>query len=85
MQPAGDYLMPDPTRKAPRPERTSVSPETQGENRIVVSGVTWGGYCAVRELLDRAGLRMAYLDGELEITSPSKRHEDIKKRIARLL
>ncbi len=34
---------------------------------------------------DRGGSRITYLDGVLEIMSPSKMHESIKKRIARLL
>jgi len=34
---------------------------------------------------DRAGIRMTYLNGELELMSPSVNHEGIKKIIARLL
>ena len=33
---------------------------------------------------DRAGLRMFYLEGEIELMSPSESHEGIKTTIARL-
>ena len=49
-------------------------------------GVTWSEYetlLAVRG--ERAGLRIAYLEGDLEIMSPSIDHESIKKTIARLV
>jgi Uma2 family endonuclease len=39
----------------------------------------------VRDLLDGPGIRLTYLCGALEIMSPSRRHEDLKKRIARLI
>ena len=70
----------------PLPIRPMAAPEEQpGEHRIVISDVSWGGYCAVRELLDNPGLRMAYADGELEIMSPSKRHEKLKILMGRLV
>lgn len=34
---------------------------------------------------DQAGARLTYLDGVMEIMSPSHRHEGIKSRIRRLL
>ena len=34
---------------------------------------------------DRAGLRLTYLEGQLEIMSPSRTHESIKTMLARLL
>jgi Uma2 family endonuclease len=56
-----------------------------GEHRIVLYGVSWAQYVAVREALDRPGLHMTYLKGTLEIMSPSRDHERIKKLIARLI
>ena len=38
----------------------------------------------LRDSLDSAGVRMTYLKGSLEITSPSRAHEVDKKQIARL-
>ena len=56
------------------------------EDRFVVThGVEWSTYCALREMLDGPGLRMTYLNGVLEIMSPSRRHEGYKTRIARLV
>ena len=56
------------------------------DQRIVLHGVSWAQYEAVRDRLDDIpGLRMAYLEGALEIMSPSSRHELLKKCIARLL
>jgi Uma2 family endonuclease len=56
------------------------------DQRIFMSGITWSEYetlLAVRG--DRAGIRIAYLEGDLEIMSPSLDHEWIKKTLARLL
>ena len=56
------------------------------DESIVIHGVSWEQYEAIRDRLDDIpGLRMTYLEGALEIMSPSLRHEQIKKTIARLL
>jgi len=44
------------------------------EQRLVVSGVPWETYVMLREGLDHTNLRMTYLEGTLEIMSPSRRH-----------
>lgn len=63
---------------APRPEPP--------DERIVLHGITWAQYEALRAALDdKPGLRMTYLEGALEIMSPSRRHQHIKTFIARLL
>ena len=52
----------------------------------MLNGVDWWQYetmLAIRG--DRAGVRLAYLEGTLEIMSPSRTHEYIKTMIARLL
>src|SRR5262245_1215823 len=56
-----------------------------GDQRIVIHGVSWQAYCTLRDSLDVPGLRMTFLEGVLEIMSPSREHEDIKTRIARLV
>ena len=56
------------------------------DQRIFLHGRTWSEFeilLAVRG--DRAGVRMFYLDGEIELMSPSGSHEGIKKTIARLV
>lgn len=56
------------------------------EDRIVLHGVSWEGYEAILDLRgDRPGVRIFYLDGELELVATSERHERLKKLIARLL
>jgi Uma2 family endonuclease len=55
------------------------------EQRLVLSGVPWSTYVVLRETLDQTNLRMTYLEGTLEIMSPSRRHEVEKKQIARFL
>ncbi len=60
-------------------------PLPEEDGFVVTHGVDWKTYCAVRELFDSPGLRMTYLKGELELMSPSRKHEGYKTRIARLI
>jgi Uma2 family endonuclease len=55
------------------------------EQRLVVHGVTWAQYVALRDGLDIAGLRMTFCEGALELTTPSADHERAKTLLARLL
>ncbi len=56
------------------------------EERHTTSGVDWQIYEALLvKLEDNSHYRVTYLDGILEIVSPSKRHEKIKTRIAFLI
>lgn len=66
---------------------TETSPASRQEDqRIFMYGVTWSEYEALLAIRgERAGLRIAYLEGDLEIMSPSIDREAIKKFIARLL
>jgi Uma2 family endonuclease len=65
----------------------SPAPELRHEEaRFVLRGVPWWTYVALRDALDdHAGLKLTYLEGTLELMSPSRLHEDAKKIIARLL
>lgn len=68
------------------PSARTAATRAAGEQRIVVDGVSWDQYVAIRELLDdHPGLRMTYLEGALEIMSPSPEHERAKTMIARLI
>lgn len=60
-------------------------PSGSEERRILLSNVPWSTYVVLRDSLDSAGVRMTYLEGSLEIMSPSREHEIDKKQIARLL
>jgi Uma2 family endonuclease len=56
------------------------------DQRVILHGVTWDQYEAVLAIRgDGAGVRMAYLHGELELMSPSRDHESIKTCLARLV
>jgi len=46
---------------------------------------SWNEYVRLRDAFDRPGLRLTYLEGTLEIMSPSPEHELWKKNIARLV
>lgn len=59
--------------------------DPQDEQRIVLYGVPWEAYVSFRDALDRPGIRMTYLEGTLEIMSPSGTHEVSKSQIGRLL
>lgn len=53
---------------------------------IVLHDVTWEDYERLLEIRgDRSAPRISYLEGEVEIMSPSKDHEQIKSYIGRLL
>ena len=52
----------------------------------MLQGVPWWTYVALRDALDdHAGLKLTYLEGTLELMSPSLLHEDAKTIIARLV
>ncbi|GET40525.1 Uma2 family endonuclease [Microseira wollei] len=56
------------------------------EERRIVTGVAWEQYEALlADLGDSLAYRVAYLDGVLEIVSPSRRHENAKTRTGDLL
>ena len=56
------------------------------ERRFVLCNVPWPVYVALRDALDdQSALKMTYLEGTLELMSPSALHEDAKKIIARLI
>jgi len=60
-------------------------PALEEEPRVLLSNVPWATYVMLRDTVDSPGLRMTYLEGRLEIMSPSRSHEVSKKQIARLL
>jgi Uma2 family endonuclease len=56
------------------------------EERLLLSGVSWQEYeKLLAHLGDSSRYRVSYLEGILEIMSPSRRHEVSKKDIGRLL
>ncbi|MEM7771648.1 MAG: Uma2 family endonuclease [Cyanobacteria bacterium P01_A01_bin.37] len=63
----------------------TISPR-ESEERYTISGVSWQQYETVlANLTDSPWYRVTFLDGVLEILSPSRKHESQKDNIARLL
>ncbi len=61
------------------------APTATSEQRILLYGVPWSTYVVLRDSVDGRGLKMTFLEGTLEIMSPSREHEVDKSVIARLL
>lgn len=58
----------------------------QVDQRVILHDVSWQDYeRALKMRGESSGTRIAYLEGELELMTPSDSHEQIKKTIARLL
>ncbi len=56
------------------------------EERFVTTGVNWQMYeTLLAKLEDNSHYRITYIDGILEIVSPSIRHENLQKRLAILI
>lgn len=56
------------------------------DQRVVLRAMAWQDFEALLAIRgERSGVRMYYLDGEIEIVSPTKIHEGRKKTLARLL
>jgi Uma2 family endonuclease len=55
------------------------------EQRVVLQGVPWELYAALRDLEVNGAVRMTYDGGTLEMMSPSGQHENISKLIAQLV
>ncbi len=56
------------------------------DQRVRLHGIDWEGYESFLALRgEQSGTRVTYLNGELELMSPSINHEIFKKTLARLL
>ena len=56
------------------------------DQRVFLRGVSWEGYESVLALRgESSAVRISYLEGTLELMSPSQDHELLKKMIARLV
>jgi Uma2 family endonuclease len=70
-----------------RARRLADHDDSPSEDKIVVlHGATWADYQRVLEMRgDHSAPRIAYLEGELEIMSPSRHHEALKSLVGRLV
>jgi Uma2 family endonuclease len=56
------------------------------DQRVHLHGVSWSEYEALLEMRGECAVpRISYLDGELELMTPSGRHETVKTTLARLV
>lgn len=56
------------------------------DQRVTLHGVSWADYEALLAMRgESAAIRVTYLEGELELMTPSINHEEIKTRLGRLL
>jgi Uma2 family endonuclease len=56
------------------------------DQRVTLYDVSWADFELILQIRgDRGGVRVTYLNGALELMTPSSDHEGIKKTIARLL
>jgi Uma2 family endonuclease len=73
----------------PSMRATTIDPlliERSVDQRVMLRSVSWNDYetlLAIRG--DEAGVRMAYVEGTLELMTPSRDHEALKTTLARLL
>jgi len=65
----------------PRAMLTSPPPSRSEDGVVVLHDVNWSEYEAILSIRgEHAGLRLTYLEGELEPKSPSIQHEALKRR-----
>ena len=76
-----------PVRHALRASPNGADDRLVGEDRLMVSGVSWDRYQELDKALgdDRPGPRLYYLDAEMEIMSTSFLHEKIKEWLGDLV
>jgi len=55
------------------------------ENRVLLSGVTWSTYEALLVDAQSSGTKFTYDRGYLEIMSPSREHEHVKRLLGRMI
>jgi Uma2 family endonuclease len=69
---------------APSSPARLVAPDT--DQRVTLYDVSWADFELILQIRgDRGGVRVTYLNGALELMTPSSDHEGIKTTIARLL
>jgi Uma2 family endonuclease len=57
----------------------------QAESRVVLSGISWATYEAILADNQNHGTRFAYDRGYLEMMSPSREHERLKRYLGRMI
>jgi Uma2 family endonuclease len=69
-----------------RAERVDRGTEPREDHYVHLYGVTWADYLRLLEIRgERSAPRLTYVEGTLEIMSPSRTHDEIKSYIGRLV
>lgn len=77
-------MLPGVTAGAAAPARPAT--RTDHDHIVVLSGATWADFQRLLEIRgERSSPRLAYLEGKLEIMTPSRSHESIKSMIGCLV
>lgn len=63
----------------------SVASPVEASGRVVMHGVSWSAYEQLLEALEQQHVRVAYDRGRLEIMSPTRLHERIKRLLCLLV
>src|SRR5262245_52321511 len=63
-----------------------IDPTLSVDQRVILRNVSWSEYESVLAMRgESSAVRIAYLEGELELMSPSRDHETLKKKLARIV
>ncbi len=64
----------------------TATPRVHLDQRVQLHGIRWQDYEALLAMRgESSGTRVTYLDGEVELMTPSFDHEDLRTRLGRLL
>lgn len=70
----------------PASSRVSTFTASQIDQRVHLHGISWAAYDALLAARgEQCGVRITYLEGELELMAPSVDHEALKTQLARIL
>ena len=72
-------------KSQPRRKKSPQTPSFEVREHVLLYGVSWEQYERLLEAFDGRRLRHSYLRGTLEIMSPLKLHDEIKKLLARMV
>jgi Uma2 family endonuclease len=64
---------------------TQAPVSTEGEHRVIIRGVGWKGYRALLEMIGNQAVRLTYDRGDVELMSPTQKHERKKSRFGRIV
>src|SRR6267154_3542207 len=70
---------------SPMSHVTAAPSDSDPESRVLLGGIPWSVYVALRDSIASGAVKMTYLEGDLEIMSPSRRHEVENTMLGRLL